>query len=118
MVSPKETVTTTITTTSSVPKDGPSWSEKEVVKSEITAEKDDSEYVELLDDEIIREIQINRSVKSSELKEYARKNPGSNLDWFLKGNIDQLRDNLGKVTTQTDIASIETRIAILEKVSL
>ena len=70
-----------------------------------------------MDDEIIREIQINRSVKSSELKEYALKNPGSNLDWFLKGNIDQLRDNLGKVTTQTDIASIETRIAILEKVS-
>ena len=78
--------------------------------------KDDPDYVELLDDEAIREIQLSRSMKKHEFREYARKNPGSNLDWFLKGNIEQLRENLSKVTTRTDIVSIETKIATLEKV--
>ena len=55
-------------------------------------------------------------MKRSELKEYAQKNPGSNLDWFLKGDIEQLRENLKKVTTRTDIVSIESRIETLEKV--
>ena len=56
-----------------------------------------------------------RDQKTRDEKERARNDPSASSDWFLVGNVDELRRNLDRVKNEVDKGRIQTKISFLEK---
>ena len=71
-----------------------------------------------MDDSVIAEAQHMRDNAARAERDAMKSHPGSNSDWFLRGDIETLEANVTKITNPVDQGRIRTKIAHLIKESV
>ena len=82
-----------------------------LTKSLLKPLKDNENYVELLEDKRVyaEKMHEKKEKEEAEKKRKREEDPESLMDWFLVGSVEELTQNIAKVTNQRDKNRIRYR---------